>query len=210
MVLYPKASYKSINTQIQTVTLAAAPNHSSGLFQVMFVCVDNICLGFNDYPVIHTHCLLQLNYHSMKQNPSWKDQFLSQSRNGSHIMETGGSLPQARKYATCHWARLTQSILPESELLKSLLSHVFQVLSFPQVSPPTTRLHLSSPIHVTCNSLLIPLVSVTHEAPRCVISSRTVLPRTSEAQMPYSASLLSYALPSMWETKFETHTKQAK
>jgi len=117
MVLYPKASYKSINTQIQTVTLAAASNHSSGLLQVLFVCVGNLCLGFDDYPVIHTHCLLQLNYHSMKQNPSWKDHFLSQSRNGPHIMETGGSLSQARKYATCHWAKLTQSILPQVSCL---------------------------------------------------------------------------------------------
>jgi len=98
-VLYPKASHRSINTQIQTVTSAAEPNHSSGLLQVLFVCVGNRCLGFCDYAVIYTQSLLRLNYHwllrlnydSIKQNPSWKDSFLSHSRNGQNFMEPGGS-----------------------------------------------------------------------------------------------------------------------
>jgi hypothetical protein len=46
----------------------------------------------------------------MKQNASWKDYFLRQSRNGPHSMEHGGSLSHLWKYPTCHWARSTNSI----------------------------------------------------------------------------------------------------
>ena len=66
-------------------------------------------------------------------------------------MEPEGSLPHSQFPATCPYLGPDQSgSCPPSHFLKILPSTpVFQVGSFPQVSPPELCIHLSSPPYVT-------------------------------------------------------------
>jgi len=54
--------------------------------------------------------------------------------------------------------------------------------------------------------------STDHEAPHYVVFSTPLLPRPSQAQIsssaPYSQTPSAYVRPSMWATKFHTHTAQ--
>jgi hypothetical protein len=65
-------------------------------------------------------------------------------------MEPEGSSPHSQEPATCpSWARLIQSMTPQSKLSKMyfyplIYAWVFQVVSFPHVPPLKHCMHLSS------------------------------------------------------------------
>jgi hypothetical protein len=50
--------------------------------------------------------------------------------------------------------------------------------------------------------------SADHEAPLYVVFSIPLLPRHLFSSTPSSIRISPYVPPSMWETKFHTHTKQ--
>ena len=95
---------------------------------------------------------------------------------------------------------------------------VFQVVSFPQVSPPKPYIRLSSPPYLV-HAPPIPFFSIwspeqywVRITDHYVVFSTPLLPRLSQAHIfswtPYSQTPLAYVPPSMYVTKFHTHTKQ--
>jgi hypothetical protein len=83
---------------------------------------------------------------------------LSYSRNYHHFMEPGGSSPYTQQPATCPCSEpdrpgpcpIISLFYDPFYCYPPIYVLVFQVVSFPQVSPPTPDMHLSSPIHATC------------------------------------------------------------
>ena len=74
---------------------------------------------------------------------------LSQARHFSHLMDPEGSLPYSQKPTNCPCLEPDQSspCFPSHFLKIQLPIYVwiFQVVSFPQVSPPKLYIHLISP-----------------------------------------------------------------
>jgi hypothetical protein len=86
----------------------------------------------------------------MEESPSWKANRLSWSRNSLHFMEPKHSLLCSHDPTKC-WASSIQFMPP---LLPPANAKVFQVVSFPQVVPPKSCMHLSPApyIHMPCPS----------------------------------------------------------
>jgi len=153
----------------------------------------------------------------------------------SHVVKKFPALYETRKFITAfnarhlslYWAISIQFMpsipLPQdsSEYCPPIYAWVFHVVSFPQVSPPIFCMHLPSPPYVPHSTPLSfftiwppeqHVVSSTDQsAPHYVVFSTPLLHRHSLAQIfsstPYYQTPSAYVPPSMWATKFHTHTK---
>ena len=144
-------------------------------------------------------------------------------------MEPEGSLPHSQMSNTCPYPEQARSNpyphIPLSEESSSYYPPIYvlvsQVASFPQVSSPKSCIRLSSPpymLHVSpisFFSILLPekfWVRINdHKAPHYVVFSTLLSPRLSQTQvlssMPYSQTSSAYVPPSVWATKYHTHSK---
>ena len=112
---------------------------------------------------------------------------------------------------------------PPSHFSKIHFKIIFQVVSFPRVSPLKSCMHLSpSPYALHALPIAVFLTwsseylvrNREHKAPRYVVFSTPLLPHHSWAQIsssaPYSRKSSAYIPLSMWATKLHNHIKNRK
>jgi len=132
-----------------------------------------------------------------------------------------GSLPHSQKLATSPGSESDQSSpWPPPTSLKIHFNIILPYtprspkwslcLSYPHQNPVYTL-----PVHLTvliCSPEQYMMSSTDHKALRYVVFSCPLLPCPSYAKISssasYSRTYLAYVSPSVWETKFHTHTKQ--
>ena len=150
--------------------------------------------------------------YSVKQSPSWEAYLFSASLlfhafYGTRMFTAASQVPTSWRFIL---------------ILSSHLRLVFPSGFFPSTFPnKTLYIYLSSPPHMLYAphiwfSIWSPgyywVKSRDHKAPHYVVFSTPLLPHPSEAQIlslaPYSQTPSAYVYPSMWATKFHTHTKQ--
>ena len=139
-----------------------------------------------------------------------------------------GSLPRSQQPATCPYPEPARSIpclhiqIPAdpSQYYPTIYAWVFQVVSFPHVSPPKPFIHLSHiramsrlshssrfyhPNNIGLGVQIIKLlIMLFSQLPRYLVPLR---PKYSP-QHPILKTPSAYVPPSMLATKFHTHTKQ--
>ena len=142
-------------------------------------------------------------------------------------METEGSLPHSQLPATCHYPEPDQSRpCPKNQRPEDPSYHppiyawIFQVVSFSQVSRRKTSVHLSSshtcymprpshssrfyhPNNIWWRVQIIKFLNCDflHSPVPCLSYAKIF------SSAPYSKTTTGYVSPSMWVTKFHTHTQ---
>jgi len=146
-------------------------------------------------------------------------------------MEPEGSLPHSQVPATCPYPEPARSSsyphipFPENPPYYYLPIYAWdcQMVSFPQVSPPKSCIHLFSPpyaLHAPPISLLSVLSpekywvrNTDHSASHCAASLTPLLPRSSQAliltSVPYSQTPIACVPPSVSATNTTQHNRQS-
>ena len=140
-------------------------------------------------------------------------------------MKPKRSLPHSQAPETCTYPEPAPSSpyphISRSEMHLIIIPHlllVSQLLDFPQVFPPKPCIRLSFPIRATYTTHLILLgfiictiLSEEYRAPHYMVSSTSLIPRPSKAQVFSSTSYSQIPSvcvpPSISAIKIHTHTK---